>query len=413
MVLPIDNMSGGQGEIKKVQKFLEEGMKEHFQKLSIPASWLVLSLCLRKREERAATLQSVLELAKKLGIPEEEAKLALWFLHHYAGALMYFPNLPELQDTVICDTQIVYDSATNLIVNTFKFGRVSVAASEKFRKKGQFSLGEIRGATAGVSGDYIPLQKLVKLLEHLNIIAALSPPLPPPPPPPPSTPSASTSQSLEVTYFMPCVLQSCTHEQLNQWLDSPSESGPLSPAPLFVRYRCGFVPIGVFTAMIANLATQKSLHMIYEGIKKNRVQFRFGRDFETVTLISQPKFYAAHVLGKAKSQTASQELCSSLRGLLESTLGVVTSHMNYSFHMEYQLSFECPSHPGREHLCIVDADAVSPRFMLCLANMEDQEPLEMQSQHLVWFGKVSPQTDSTADTDSDSESQFSGTEIYM
>ena len=103
----------------------------------------MLSLCLRKREERTASLQSVLQLAGELGIPEGETKVALWFLHHYAGVLMYFPMLEELKDTVICDTQIVYDSATNLIVNTFKFGRVSKASTERFRERGQFSLEDI------------------------------------------------------------------------------------------------------------------------------------------------------------------------------------------------------------------------------------------------------------------------------
>ena len=112
-------------------------------------------------------------------MPREETKVALWFLHHHAGVLMYFPNLPELVDTVICDTQVVYDSATNLIVNTFRFGPVPKAAVEKFRETGQFSLEDIRGATASVSGDYIPLRKLVKLLEHLNIIAPVPPVLTP------------------------------------------------------------------------------------------------------------------------------------------------------------------------------------------------------------------------------------------
>ncbi len=166
MILPIDNMYGGDDEIQMVRKFLEEGMKKHFKKLSIPAAWLVLSLCLRKRAERTASLQSVLQLASELHIPSKEAKVALWFLHHYAGVIMYFPELLELRDTVICDTQIVYDSATNLIVNTFKFGQVSVAASERFRETGQFSLEDIKGATASVSGDYIPLLKLVKCSAH-------------------------------------------------------------------------------------------------------------------------------------------------------------------------------------------------------------------------------------------------------
>ena len=376
MVLPIDNMHGGKDEIGKVRQFLEEGIKKHFKKLPIPASWLVLSLCLRKREERTASLGSVLQLAGNLGMAEKEAKLALWFLHHHAGVLMYFPNLTELKDTVICDTQVVYDSATNLIVDTFKFSRVGKAASQKFRKTGQFSLGDIKAATCGVSGDYIPLLKLVKLLAHLNIIAPITPPKP-------SSSQASSTQSSEVSYFMPCVLQNAGREELAKWWES--NSSPLSPAPLFIRYECGFALIGVFPAMIANLAGNKSLQLIVKDIRKNRVQFRMmGGDYDTVTLISQPKYYAIHI---TFTKAPSHEVCSAVRGMVESTLKTVTSRMNYSFCAEYQLSFECPSHPGRDHLCTVARDDTSPRFMLC-RDRDDNHPIEMQSQHLVWFGKV-------------------------
>lgn len=378
MVLPIDNMNGGESEIKKIKTFLEEGMKQHFKKLLIPAAWLVLSLCLRKREERTASLQSVLQLAAKLGIPKGDVKSALQFLYHYAGVLMYFPDLEELKDIVICDTQVVYDSTTNLIVNTFKFGRVGKAASERFRKTGQFSLEDIRGATESVSGDFIPIQKLVKLLEHLNIIAPIVQ----------SNPSPSASpQKPEVSYFMPCVLQNSTHDELDQWWASASID-PLSPAPLFIRYKCGYVPIGVFPAMIASLAGQKAPRMIYDGIKKNRVQFLFGSDFDTVTLISHPRYYAVHITRMPDAGTPIREVCSRIRALIESTLKTVTSHMNYGFHVEYQLSFECPSHPGRKHLCVVESDDSSSRFMLCLENMDNQQPKKMQRQHLVWLEKV-------------------------
>ena len=374
MVLPIDNMHGGEDEIKKVRQFLEDGMKKHFKKLSIPASWLVLSLCLRKREERTASLQSVLQLAGVLGMPEREAKLALWFLHHYAGVLMYFPKLKELKDTVICDTQVVYDSATNLIVNTFKFESVGKAASERFRETGQFSLEDIREVTAQVSGDYISLLKLVKLLEHLNIIALIT-----------CTPSSTSS---EVSYFMPCVLQNVTHEELDKWWES--NSSPHSLAPLFIRYDCGFSLIGVFPALIANLTGNKSLNLVVDGIKKNRVQFlMFEGDCDTVTLISHPKYYAVHITRETDAETPIHEVCSTVRGMVESTLKIVTSNMNYSFCADYQLAFECPSHPGRDHLCIVKCKDTQPRFMFCPNNKKRLQPIKMQSQHLTWFGIVS------------------------
>ena len=383
MVLPVDNMHGGSSEVQSIRKLLERCLKEHFKKLSIPASWLVLSLHLRNREERTASLESVLQLARELGIPRNEAMLALWFLHRYAGVLMYFPDLPELKDTVICDNQIVYDSTTNPIVNTFRVGPVGKSASDWFKKTGLFSLEDIRDATATVSGDYIPLKQLVKLLQHLNILASFIQHS--------SNPMALTSCTTapKEMHFMPCVLQNATHEELKEWLDGFTQQ--ISPAPLMIRYKCGFVPIGVFPAMIANLAGSQPLvaKLMWEGMKKNRVQFHIGNDFDTITLISQPKYYAVHISRRKSAKTPTYELCTTVRELVESTLKTVTSRMNYKFTAEYQLGFECPSHPGREHLCVVDGDDPSPHVMCCLENVHSPTPVDMQPQHLVWFGNVS------------------------
>ena len=163
----------------------------------------------------------------------------------------------------------------------------------------------------------------------------------------------------------------------------------VSPAPLFIRYKCGFVPIGVFPAMIAILTAERSLKLRVKGIRKNSVEFQFGRDFDTITLISQPTYYAVHISRRKTSKTPIHEVCATVRGLVESTLKTVTSRMNYTFTAEYQLGFECPSHPGREHLCVVDSDDPFPHVMCCQENIDDLDAVDMQSQHLVWFGKVS------------------------
>ena len=383
MVLPVDNMHGEKSEIKDIRMLLEKCLKEQFEKLSIPASWLVLSLHLRSGEERTTSLESVLQLARELGIPRSEVKVALWFLHHYAGVLMYFPDLPELKDTVICDNQIIYDSTTNLIINTFRFRSVGKKVSEWFKKTGLFSVEDIRKATADSSGDFIPLKKLVKLLQHLNILASFVQDS--------SKPMALTSCNMapKEMHFMPCVLQNASHEELKAWLDGIAKQGSLGP--LLIRYKCGFVPIGVFPALIANLAGSQQLvvKLMWEGMKKNRVQFHIGKDFDTITLISQPKYYAVHISRRESAKTPMHEVCATVRELVESTLKTVTSRMNYKFTAEYQLGFECPSHPGREHLCVVDSDDASPHIMCCLENVHCPVPLDMQPQHLVWFGEVS------------------------
>ena len=134
LILAIDNKSGGAEEVDTLRKFFEEHMQKHYRKIKIPAAWLVLSLYLRKQQKRTVSLEDCLIWAQKLNMSAEETELASWFLHHRAGTLMYFPNLPELQDTIISDVQIVYDSVSNLIVNTFKFDKVEKATSERFSR---------------------------------------------------------------------------------------------------------------------------------------------------------------------------------------------------------------------------------------------------------------------------------------
>ena len=88
--------------------------------------------------------------------------------------MMYFPNVPLLQDLVILDTQVVYDSITSFILRAIRFGNVDQACLEKFRETGQFVLKDLVAATCYVTGgDLIPPEKLIALLEFLHIIAPI------------------------------------------------------------------------------------------------------------------------------------------------------------------------------------------------------------------------------------------------
>ena len=97
-------------------------------------------------------MKSVLELSSQFNLSAEETKVALWFLHHHAGVMMYFPNVPILQDLVILDTQVVYDSVTFLILRAMNFDNIGQACSEKFRETGQFVLKDLVAAMDRVSG---------------------------------------------------------------------------------------------------------------------------------------------------------------------------------------------------------------------------------------------------------------------
>ena len=142
LMFAIDNMTGDKGELKDVRKRLENIIKQEFDDWPIPASWLMFSIFLRKMGKRTMSLLQCYEIGNRLNVKNTDE--ALWFLHHCVGVLMHFPEVEEIQDIVICDPQVVFDSVTNLILNSFTFEQVSKHACEKFKESGQFRVKDIQ-----------------------------------------------------------------------------------------------------------------------------------------------------------------------------------------------------------------------------------------------------------------------------
>ena len=364
LMVAVDNMNGNLNEVEEIRTILERVIEKNFEKIAIPAAWLMLSLHIRSKKCRTMSLADCEKLALKLRIKSDELQDALWFLHHHVGVLLYYPEVESLRGTVICEMQVVFDSATNLIKNTFTFDSVGQRASEKFREKAQFSLDDVKTAMLSHTDALIPLEKLVKLLQHLGILTTV--------------PNSSSSQ--EPTYFMPCVLKSARASLLSV------ERSRTDPAPLMLRYECGYVPVGVFPAMITNLVSQqmKGWKMIEEGIYKNRVQFFVGEDYDKVTLISRPRYFEIVITRSDELfLTPAHSVCADIRSVIQSTLATVTSRMNYRFTMKYKFGFECPTHPGKEHLCVLVSETA--RRMECLENFKKPQPVLLEPHHKVWF----------------------------
>ena len=182
------------------------------------------------------------------------------------------------------------------------------------------------------------------LLEFLHILARVSAHH--------QTPSLSSAgEEEEVTYIMPCVLKNATKDEL----DSISKR-PHVVSPIMVRFKGGFVPIGIFPAMIASLITNKSFRLIQEGILKNVVQFRYGSRYTLLTFISHCTYYEVIISKFATAKIEAHVECAAIRKDVDTTLITTCSRMNYGSFMDYQFAFDCPIHlaNNREHLCVVE-----------------------------------------------------------
>ena len=362
LMLSINNLHGDEDELDPIQKKLEEVIEDNFEKIQIPIPWLLLSLYIRSKKWRTLSLAKCEKLAGYLGICSKDLQHVLWFFHHCIGVHLYYPEI--MKDTLICDIQVVFDGATNLIKHTFK----SEWARKQFKENGRFSLKDLKDATSDCTDDLIPLERLVKLLEYLGMLTVI--------------PSAGNQ---EPTYFMPCVLKSARASE--QEVSSCSES---DPAHLMLRFDCGYMPMGIFPAMITNLVSQQweDWRLIEEGLHKNKIQFLVGDNYDTVSLLSHPRFIeiAINLLMPSQSSKITESLCVHVRNVVECILENVTKRIHRKFGMGYRFGFHCPIHPEKDHLCILEKKTV--QVMLCLQNPKHKRPVPLNKpQHRVWFPK--------------------------
>ncbi len=377
LVVSLDNMGGGMEEIRQLHQLLESAMENHFKKLKIPAVWLLFSLCLRMRDVRTASLATCLALSNAFNMTPYETEVALWFLHHHAGVMMYFPNVSGLEDLVIIDIQVVYDSITGIILNAMSFDKVRKAKSERFRKTGRFTMNDLKSTTANISGDLIPPEQLVALLAYLHIIAEIV-----------SVESSDTNPVLEEEkeYIMPCVLENTSAKELDQFHTESCSS--CFADPLLMYFSSGFTPMGLFSVVMACFISKKSFTFIKEGIKKNMVHFLYGSNLIRVTFISRSTYFEVIASCNPTLQESVHHECSSLKQEIEDTLKEASSRMNYSSYMDFQFAFDCRSHEGRNHLGVVDGAISLPKFMKCLLNPDNPQAVVLTNKQLIWYGQV-------------------------
>ena len=392
LVFAINNKTGDETELTNVRKQLQQIIVQmfHGDKL-IPASWLMFGIFLRRMGKCIISLSQCRMIGERLNVRDTDE--ALWFLHHCVGILMHFPKVNEIKDIVICDPQIVFNSVTSLILNSFTSKLVKVSSREKFKTKGLFSFADIEDIQKLVvktERNNLSLPKLVKLLEYLNIIS-------------PIKAEGSIPQS-DGMYFMPAVLG---HAKEKELLVEQSPTDPIPP--LMIHFRCGFVPVGVFCAKIASLVSQgwELYNDTDHTLCKNRATFRIFDGTYDITLTSMPKWFEIHIARIATPDKALQEICQQVLKTVCNTLDEVISKMNYgqvisSDETSYELGFKCPIHPNDDHLAINkprDEDKASSQSSMSLwlnyckgksvmKCHKEHKKVDLCDQTLVWFGKV-------------------------
>ena len=390
----LNNVTGDDSEMSPIRKDIEKIIMNMFSKVDIPASWLMFRIILHILHKPVVSVTECEKIAKRLSMATP-VREAIWFFHHNIGSLMHYPDIPSMKNIVICDTQVIFDSTSELIIDTFKVSNRDIpqTAVKDFKEKGQFSLEHIKDRTEGHRKNQLSLEQLVDLLKSRNILAEIKPEQ--------ESSEQLTAQAnlCQPKLVMPAILKYASEEELKL---TTSLNPTQEASPLVIQFEGGFVPFGVFCASTSNLiARQESLKpkwkVLYKHIRRNRVTFNIRGGY-CVALISLPQYIEIRVSRQEQGTRCNRtlkETCSNVKQIVVESIETVVSKMKYraidnspliSTKQLLHFGFTCCLNKHDEHLMRVVKEDDDIFAECCIS----EEEIKLQESHLVWFnGEVS------------------------
>ena len=262
LMFAVNNLDKDDTDFQKIRLALQKAVErcEEFT-ITCPSTWLIFSLILRAKHKSNQVLSynDCFTIARRCGISDRaELNDALFFIHTRLGLVRYF-CVKELNKLVVIDPQILFDTITKFIVNTFVSDHAKSNEILDFQKRGIFSMNVIeRISKKNEFQSSLSFKWLIDLLNHLRIAASYTRGKPP-----------------QTFCFFPSVLcHAPDHEQ------SLTTACCVRP-PLLIAFESGFCPRGIPGALIVYLMNNEMKSDIIwklrsSGVFRNQVSFSVG-----------------------------------------------------------------------------------------------------------------------------------------
>ena len=380
----LDNEKGGVDEINTLHDLLITIIsdKEYYPMYDVPAPWFIFRMVLHLLRKSVVTYDECEEIAKRLNMGDT-LETALWYFTEKVGSLMRFEKsaVPSLKNQIICSTQIVFDSITELIVEKISHPN---AECDKW-DKGRFYSSKLKVVNDSTSKKILQrailkVEQLIEILKHLGIIAPIG-----------TTGEDSASKHVDTEYIIPAILESASEEELN-----PMEPSEHISCPLFIEFKCGYVPLGIFCAEIASLINSKKEWNLMPEAYRNKFTFCIKQAFH-VTLIATPRYLQIQLKNFGDDTSLSNE-CINVRKNLECTLLEVYRRLNSKFNIKekhpFSLAFYCHHEHGTnntfksDHRMRIESPYCMPTQGLC-ADSDTQQSMAKSPGAKSWFEYVS------------------------
>eukprot|EP00731_Ephydatia_muelleri_P012831 Em0007g141a len=230
-------------DIVTVKKKIEHLISQ-LEYRNIPAPWLVFDFVLLKHAESNHLRKLGTDVCKKLAaicsVPDDEFDMVLHYLHFEAGTLLYYSDIPELNQYVITDFQLIFDSISKIIIEFFDDDSTNgphKTDKNLLRRKGQLNALVLKNVEGCLEVD-----ELLSLLQHRHVIS-----------------------EMETTdmFFMPSVLPK----------DNLSDNKLSDPSSFLVLFDHSFCPVGLFCAATTRLIVKHKWKLNEVDQYRNKINF--------------------------------------------------------------------------------------------------------------------------------------------
>ncbi len=269
----IDNTTAGKGpnedpNYEDLRKAISEfAIYDLIQ--STPITWVLyrklIQLLVKESDNKYITLNEAKAIGVVCKVPPDHVHRVLEF-YHELGVLLYYPNVPGLEDTIILDPKWFVDClGMVLTLPGVEKNKTMVREWDLLRTKGilvQPLYADVWKDCKGISSD-----SLIQLLASFQLAVQVE-----------------TKEYENVKqFFVPAVLPYFTDtDELDQQADGGSQELDRHASPLHITFITGYVVPGFFTRLITTIAHYPNWELYFkEGIYHNRVTYRFGTSLAT------------------------------------------------------------------------------------------------------------------------------------
>ena len=372
MIFPV-NAKSPQEEDHKVAAQLRRAIiqeAERIEPAKIPIPWYMLEQGIRrltiKLGRSIVTTSECLAVARRLRLNDSHFNAALEFFHNL-NTFLYYPD--HLPDVIFSEPQALLDKLSELVQRAYELRdeptKVAITGEWlDFRDYGYITPRHLGRFSSHYFDAVFTPTKLLHLLEGLLVVAQVS----------------------QDTYFMPSLLRTIKHEDVQR---SPQTSS--TAAPLLIRFPHGCARNGVYPSLIVYLLSHSNptpWKIAYRSgnpicISGNCIKFQFPDSPCIIQLADSFSYFEVHISGPPEE--ISPQLCSDVKETIFTGIEKVCTALHYT-DSKPKVAFFCSA----DECCL---EAIHPAtisrsgfLLLCSENPTEVYP-SLGKQHIIWLDR--------------------------